>query len=163
MYFYDTINLQIYCIKLQYMKGFDNMPDLELYSVRDGIVQHQSGLNWGFSYGHTCLADAYIALTSHFIRRYPNFFPPHGSVIITEWDDGTVIECLLEGTQEINGMVYPKQISSDGDKSTLGHYLRRRIGVSPTHRIVMSDLTNYGRNYVSVSHIVENRYYFDFH
>lgn len=139
------------------------MPDLELYSVKYNMVQQQAGLNWGFSYGHTCLADAYIALTTHFLRSNPNFFPPQGSVITTEWDDGTVIQCLLEGTQEINGMVYPKQISSDGDKSTLGYYLRRRIGVSPTHRIVMSDLTNYGRNYVSVSHIGGNRYYFDFH
>jgi len=139
------------------------MPDLELYSVRYNMVQKQAGLNWGFSYGHTCLADAYIALTTPFLRSNPNFFPSQGSVIITEWDDGTIIECLLEGTQEINGMVYPKQISSDGDKSTLGYYLRGRIGVSPTHRIVMSDLANYGRNYVSVSHIAGNRYYFDFY
>lgn len=139
------------------------MPDLELYSVKYNMVQQQAGLNWGFSYGHTCLADAYIALTTHFLRANPNFFPSQGSPIITEWDDGTVIQCLLEGTQAINGIVYPKQISSDGDKSTHGYYLRRRIRVSPTHRIVMSDLTNYGRNYVSVSYIGGNRYYFDFH
>lgn len=139
------------------------MPDLELYSTKYNMVQQQAGLNWGFSYGHTCIADAYIALTTDFLRSNPNFFPSQGSSIITEWDDGTVIQCLLEGTQEINGIVYPKQISSDGDKSTLGYYLRSRIGVSPTHRIVMSDLTNYGRNYVSVSYIGGNRYYFDFH
>lgn len=139
------------------------MPNLELYSVKYNMVQQQAGLNWGFSYGHTCLADAYIALTTHFLRSNPNFFPSQGSTIVTEWDDGTVIQCLLEGTQEINNIIYPKQISSDGDKSTLGYYLRRRIGVSPTHRIVMSDLTNYGKNYVSVSYIRGNRYYFDFH
>ncbi|WP_409068731.1 hypothetical protein ACFLKC_12975 [Clostridium caseinilyticum] len=139
------------------------VPDLELYSIKYNTVQQQAGLNWGFSYGHTCLADAYIALTTHFLRSNPNFFPSQGSPIITEWDDGTVLQCLLEGTQEINGIVYPKQISSDGDKSTLGYYLRRRIGVSPNHRIAMSDLTNYGRNYVSVSYIEGNRYYFDFH
>ncbi|WP_176124553.1 hypothetical protein [Clostridium felsineum] len=70
---------------------------------------------------------------------------------------------MLEGTQKINDIVYPKQISSAMNKSTLGYYLRRRIGVSPTHRIIMSDLTNYGMNYVSVSYIVGTRYYFDFH
>jgi hypothetical protein len=139
------------------------MPDLELYSVRDGIVQHQSGLNWGFSNGHVCLADACIALTSHFIRTYPNFFPPHGSIITTNWDDGTVMQCLLEGTQEISGIVYPKQISSLGDKSILGTYLRRRIGVSNSHRITMADLNNYGRNYVTVSQTAPNIYFFDFH
>lgn len=139
------------------------MPDLELYSVRDGIVQQQAGLNWGFSDGHVCLADAYIALTNLFFRTYPTFFPPQGSNIVIEWDDGTVIECLLEGTQDILGVIYPKQISSARDKSILGNYLRSRIGVSNTHRITMMDLNNYGRNNVSVSHLTGNRYYFDFH
>lgn len=139
------------------------MPNLELYSVRDGIVQPQAGLNWGFSAGHTCLADAYIALTNRFFRTYPTFFPPQGSVITTTWDDGTVIECSLEGTQDVLGTICPKQISSSGDKSTLGYYLRSRIGVSATHRITMDDLTNYGRNYVTVSHVAANTYYFDFH
>ncbi|MGL4848677.1 MAG: hypothetical protein ACRC28_07075 [Clostridium sp.] len=50
------------------------MPNLELYSTRDNIVQLQAGLNWGFSVDHTCLADAYIALTSNFFRLHPNFF-----------------------------------------------------------------------------------------
>lgn len=139
------------------------IPNLELYSVRDRIVQLQSGLNWGFSDGHVCLADAYIALTNHFFRTYPNFFPSHGNVITTNWDDGTVIQCLLEGTQDISGIIYPKQISSVGDKSILGNYLRRRISVSNSHRITMADLNNYGRNYVTVSHVAANIYDFDFH
>lgn len=139
------------------------MPDLELYSVRDNMVQLQAGLNWGFSDGHTCLADAYIALTNRFFRTYPNFFPPQGSVITTTWDDGTVIECSLEGTQDVLGTIYPKQISSSGDKSILGSYLRHRIGVPANHRITMDDLINYGRNYVTVSYLQGNTYYFDFH
>lgn len=73
------------------------------------------------------------------------------------------MNCLLEDTQQIDNITYPKQISSLDNKSTLGNYLRRRIGLSNTHRITMSDLNNYGRNYVSVSYICENRYYFDFH
>lgn len=139
------------------------MPNLELYSVRDAIVQRQAGLNWGFSAGHVCLADAYIALTTPFFNANPNFFPIHGSIITTNWDDGTVMQCLLEGTQDISGTIYPKQISSAGDKSILGNYLRGRISVSTSHRISMSDLNNYGRDDVTVSHVSGNTYFFDFH
>lgn len=139
------------------------MPNLELYSVRDNKVQNQSGLNWGFSSGHVNPSDAYIALTKRFILNNINFFPPHGSIITTHWDDDTIIPCLLEGTQVINGITYPKQISSAHDKSILGDYLRGRLHVTTNHPITMSDLNNYGRNYISVSHINSNNYYFDFH
>lgn len=138
------------------------MPNLELYSVRDNCVQDKAGLNWGFSSGHVCIADAYIALTTEFFRYNINFFPGHGSTIITRWDDGREIVCLLEGTQFIEGSIYPKQISSYEDKSELGYYLRGRLGVSDTHHISMEDLENYGRDFVSVSHIEDNIYYFDF-
>ena len=52
------------------------MPILELYSKRDGIVQKKGGLNWGFSDGHVCIDDAYIAITTNFIKNNPGFFPP---------------------------------------------------------------------------------------
>lgn len=138
------------------------MPDLELYSVRDQIVQQQSGLNWGFSNGDSSLGDAYIALTKSFFTNNPDFFPVHGSEIRTYWDDGTEIVCLLEGTQSISNVKYPKQISSVGRKSILGRYLRGRLGVSDSHRINMDDLTNYGRNNVTVTKISNDEYSFDF-
>ncbi|MGL4873213.1 MAG: hypothetical protein ACRC30_00980 [Clostridium sp.] len=72
------------------------------------------------------------------------------------------MECLLEGTQSLNGTIYPKQISSLGDKSILGFYLRQRLNVSATHQITMSDLINYGGNNITGSHICGNRYRFDF-
>ncbi|CEQ27360.1 restriction endonuclease PLD domain-containing protein [Paraclostridium sordellii] len=138
------------------------MPNLELYSVKDNCVQQQAGLNWGFSVGHVSTEDAYIALTTRFFRENPDFFPNHGSTIITKWDDDKVIECLLEGTQTIDGKIFPKQISSYGDKSILGKYLRQRLGVSNTHRITMDDLRNYGRNYITVTYLGNNEYKFDF-
>lgn len=137
------------------------MPRLELYSVRDGDVPKQSGLNWCFADAHVNSEDAYIALTKAFFTNNPNFFPPQGSVINVSWDDGETMKCLLEGTQEINGMIYPKQLSSYNDKSIIGHYLRKRIGVSATKQIDMQDLTNYGRNYIDVS-FKNGIYYFDF-
>ena len=137
------------------------MPRLELYSVRDGEVPRQSGLNWGFANAHVTTQDAYIALTTHFLSQYPNFFPPHGSLIEVEWDDGKRMTCLLEGTQGTNKNL-PKQISSYDDKSVLGSYLRSRLGVTPNHLITMQDLHQYGRDYIDVKHLGGNRYFFDF-
>lgn len=140
----------------------DIIPTLNLYSSRENEVQRQAGLNWGFSNGNVNTADAYIALTRNFFYHNSGFFPPHGSVIRVQWDDDTEMVCLLEGTQEINGAIYPKQISTFNDKSILGVYLRRRIGVSMTHRIVRRDLQNYGREDIDVTYLGENNYRFDF-
>lgn len=139
------------------------MIEIELYSKRDGVVQPQGGLNWGFSYGNVCTADAYIALTTEFFRNNPNFFPTHGNIINVTWDDSTMMELLLEGTQAINGLIYPKNLSSVGDKSVLGGYIRDRMGISLNHQITMRDLNNYGRNTVSVERISEYEFIFDIH
>lgn len=138
------------------------MPFLELYSVRDQIVPLQSGLNWCFADAHVNTEDAYIALTTTFIRNYPNFFPWNNKVIDVVWDDGTTMVCSLEGTQTINLTTYPKQISSYDDKSIIGHYLRGRLGVSATHVVTMSDLKRYGRDNIEVTQIGGTKYYFDF-
>lgn len=137
------------------------MPRLELYSVKNGNVQEKGGLNWGFANAHVTTQDAYIALTTSFLANYPGFFPPHGSLIEVEWDDGELMTCLLEGTQGPNGNL-PKQISSYADKSVLGSYLRTRLGVAPNHLITMQDLHQYGRDYIDVEYLGGNRYSFDF-
>ncbi|MGN0499356.1 MAG: hypothetical protein ACI4F6_09910 [Acutalibacteraceae bacterium] len=140
------------------------MPRLELYSVRDGEVPKQSGLNWCFANAHVKPEDAYIALTTQFLKNYPDFFPKGGNIINVEWDDGVKMYCLLEATQLINGIVFPKQISTYNKKAELGHYLRQRIGVSANHVITIADLNSYGRNYVDVTCITRHRsYFFDFH
>lgn len=51
------------------------MPRLELYSVRDGDVPKQSGLNWCFANAHVKPEDGYIALTTEFFKNNPVFFP----------------------------------------------------------------------------------------
>lgn len=140
------------------------MPRLELYSVRDGEVPKKSGLNWCFANANVKPEDAYIALTTQFFKNNPTFFPALGSIINVEWDDGVRMHCLLEATQTINGVAYPKQISTYNEKSELGHYIRQRIGVSASHVITLNDLNNYGRNYIDVTCLTQNRdYYFDFH
>lgn len=138
------------------------MPRLELYSPRQGRVPTKSGLNWGFADAHVSTADAYIALRKEFFLTFPNFFPPHGNIICVVWDDGTRMTCLLEGTQEINGDILPKQISTYDDKSELGAYLRDRMGLPYNHIITFADLQAYGRTDIEVRFLEDGRYYFDF-
>lgn len=138
------------------------MPRLELYSKRDGCVQRQGGLNWGFSNGHVCVDDAYIAITHDFIRKNPNFFPAVGSVINVIWDDGTKMSCSVEGTQEIDDRVYPKQLTSAYDKSIFGVYIRKRMGVVSGKVITMDDLDAYGRRDIEILRVENDVYEIDF-
>jgi len=77
--------------------------------------------------------------------------------------DRTVMEGLLEGSQEENGIIYSKQISSHPRKNILGIYLRNRIGAKSGEYINREDLIKYGRDFISVSLLSEGVYYFDFH
>lgn len=139
------------------------MPTVYLYSRKENEVQRQAGLNWGFSKGNVCTADAYIALNIDFFRQNPYFFPPRSNTITVQWDDGTLMTCLLEGSQMEDGLAYPKQLSTFDDKSLLGVYLRNRLGVSVTHLITRDDLRNYGREDINIYYDERNNiYHFDF-
>jgi len=139
------------------------MPTVYLYSRRENEVQRQAGLNWRFSKGNVCTADAYIALNKDFFIENLNFFPPRRSMITVMWDDGARMTCLLEGSQEVDGIEYPKQLSTYNDKSILGVYLRTRLGVSDIHLITRNDLRNYGREDINIYYDERNNiYHFDF-
>lgn len=144
-------------------------------------VQNAHGLNWGQGQArghHTKLNDANIPIRSDYIRLYPELFPPKQSVPVAYngrgraqrnndyieiiWDDGTHMDGLLEGTMPVDGVIYPKQISSFPEKSTLGLYIRRRIGVPEGARVTRQDLIRYGRTHIDVSLQSEGVYYFDF-
>ncbi|WP_298468953.1 restriction endonuclease PLD domain-containing protein [uncultured Psychrobacillus sp.] len=139
------------------------MPIVYLYSRRENEVQRQAGLNWGFSNGNVCTADAYIALNKDFFRQNPNFFPPRSNTITVLWDDGISMTCLLEGSQLVDGYEYPKQLSTYNDKSALGIYLRTRLRVSNNHFVSRNDLRNYGREDIDINYDERNNIYlFDF-
>lgn len=148
---------------------------------RYGEVSRMSGLIWGLSKGHVSEGDAYIRITSNYIKLFPNLFPPKKYVGVENtqskgkktrendeveliWDDGEKMVGLLEGqqTKTIDGLVYPKQLSSSPSKSILGKYLRRRIGVDVKHTITKADLKRYGRTSIDISLIGEGIYYLDF-
>ncbi|MGX8852201.1 hypothetical protein [Amedibacillus sp. YH-ame10] len=137
------------------------MAKIKLYSDRLKEVGEKSGLNWCFADANVNSQDAYIAIPKRFLREYPNFFPAHGECIEVTWDDGTNMTCLLEGTQEVNGQITFKQISSYKDKSVLGSYLRNRLKVNDSHLITRSDLEEYGRDDIEVSKL-NDKYIFDF-
>lgn len=98
-----------------------------------GQVNAASGLNWGYSAGTPILGDAYISVNRNNIIECRNMFikpSPLNIPIRAVWDDGTEMNLLLEGNGVDlgDGNFYPKQISTSGNKSVLGDYLRRRIG-----------------------------------
>jgi len=142
-------------------------------------VQNTAGLNWGQNPGnHTRPNDAYIKIRTQDIRNFPNFFPPkqlnpvssdprgritrHNDSIEIIWDDGITMEGLLEGSQQINDVCYPKQISSFPIKSELGEYIRNRIGVPLGQPVRRHHLEHYGRLDVAVSILGDGVYRFDF-
>ena len=145
----------------------------------DGEVQNAAGLNWGQNpSNHTTLNDSYIKIRIQDIQQFPELFPPkqlnplrfdergrmhrHNDAIEIIWDDGTNMEGLLFGNQTIDGIVYPKQVSSFPHASEMGIYLRGRIGVPLEQPVRKHHLIKYGRTDIAVSKIGEGVYKFDF-
>lgn len=153
-----------------------------------GDVHKAGGLNWGFSNGEPLPNDAYIKIPIELIRKNPLMFPPKNNesneYVDVIWDDGTRMQMLLEGTQTVDDIEYPKQISTYKSKKELGLYLRKRIGdaigiklIIPTDSkdefrahinlykdklITKEMLKKYGRNSINIKLIGEGTYYFDF-
>ncbi|NOX26100.1 MAG: NgoFVII family restriction endonuclease [Deltaproteobacteria bacterium] len=145
---------------------------------RSGRVATASGLNWGQGQGHVAPNDAYIAIKKEYLSLYPKLFPlkqdfttminvggrqnRHNDIVEIIWDDGKIMNGLLEGNQDENGLKYPKQISSFPKKSFMGEYLRNRLGVQAGQMVTINDLKRYGRTDVDVSLLEEGVYKFDF-
>lgn len=142
-------------------------------------VQPYAGLNWGQSLtSHVNPNDAYIPVRVNDIKNYPKLFFPkqeyptndldvgnrnrHNDSIEIIWDDGTIMKALFEGSQIVNGLKYPKQISSFPSKSELGIYIRKRIGVPLDQPIRKHHLDSYGRSDIKISLLGEGVYSFDF-
>ncbi|MCC5912696.1 MAG: NgoFVII family restriction endonuclease [Clostridiaceae bacterium] len=156
----------------------DGVCKASLLDSRTGEVPAKSGLNWGLSFGHTTLGDAYIRISKDYVRNNPDIFPPkqltplsfttgakqtrQNEAVEFIWDDGTIMEGLLEQTQIIDGVAYPKAISSSPRKNILGIYLRRRLGVPLDYLITRADLERYGRTDIDISLLEEGVYYLDF-
>ena len=150
------------------------------------VVPDSSGLNWGNQKGHTKKGsmESYFAVTAELIDNHPIVFPfkpqkrntTSGKItrdydpITVLWDDGTVMEMIFSGTgveRPSKGnrtpdepyKQYPKQLTSaDGGGAKLGTYIRRRMGLSPTHKITMSDLSSFKNKYVEFTYMQDGYY-----
>lgn len=154
----------------------------ELYTVsllmRNGETPQKSGVNWGHGVGNVSQGDAYLPISTSIIREFSSLFPPkkakpdfespgsrtqrQNDSIEIIWDDGTTMEGLLEGTQLVEGISYPKQISSSPRKNILGIYLRKRLGLEPSVLVTAEHLKLYGRTNISISLQSEGVYFCDF-
>ena len=158
----------------------DDLLSAKISLLTSGEVPEKSGLNWGISNGHVALGDAYIHLPKEVIYTHPSLIPPkqgytsenikgakknrQNDAVEFIWDDGTVMQGLLEGSQEnaADGLIYPKQMCSSPQKNILGKYLRGRLGVSLDYRITKSDLEKYGRTDIEITLLGEGIYGLDF-
>lgn len=134
-----------------------------------------SGLNWGHANANTNPNDAYIAIKKGHIRQFPDIFPPkqaaptdqrnqrkrHNDYIEIIWDDGTTMKGLLLGNQLIDGILYPKQISS-AHAQEMGQYIRKRLGVSSAKLVTKHHLERYGRDAIHLSKAGEGIYHLNF-
>lgn len=181
-YINHVLNNSISCLEIGISRVVDRDLRLDVCKVtllgRDGEVQNAAGLNWGQNpTNHTTPNDAYIAIRTSHIKDYPNLFQPkqlnpmitvggrmqrHNDSVEIIWDDGLVMEGLLEGTQPINEIIYPKQISSFPVKAELGIYIRNRIGVPLGQPVRRHHLESYGRTDIDVSLLGDGVYQFDF-
>jgi hypothetical protein len=182
-YIHTILNNSISCLEITDERIIEPPYEIEtcLLSLlgRDNNVQNAAGLNWGQNpNNHTRPNDAYVKIRVQDIFQFPHLFPPkqlnpinvdgrgriqrHNDSIEIIWDDGVMMAGLLEGSQPINNIIYPKQISSFPRKSELGEYIRERIGVPLGQPVRRFHLERYGRFDIGVSLLGEGVYKFDF-
>ena len=183
-YIQKILNNSISCLELGIMNIVEQIAtpqtvcSLSLLS-RDGEVQNAAGLNWGQNpNNHTTKDDSYIKIRIQDIRNYPDLFPPkqvnplkfdgrgrihrHNDNIEIIWDDGVCMDGLFFGNQEIDGILYPKQVGSFPHYAEMGKYLRQRVGVPDGQPFRKHHLDRYGRDTIDISLISEGVYKFDF-
>jgi hypothetical protein len=181
-YIKKVLNNSISCLEIDTDVAFAAIPEtMCLLSLlgKDGEVQNAAGLNWGQNpKNHTTLNDAYIKIRIQDIKDNPKLFPPkqtnplkfdgrgrahrHNDNIEIIWDDGVCMDGLLFGNQRIDGIMYPKQVSSFPHPADMGKYLRQRLRVPDEKPVRRHHLDSYGRNTVGVCLIGEGVYKFDF-
>ena len=180
-YIKKVLNNSISCLEIGMSKvlsvTLDVVCDLPLLG-RDGEVQNAAGLNWGQSpRGHITKNDSYITIRTQDVKSFPELIPPkqvnplkfdgrgkihrHNDYIEIIWDDGVCMTGLFFGSQEIDGIKYPKQVSSF-PAAEMGKYIRQRLNVPEGQPVRKFHLNRYGRNTIGISIISEGVYKFDF-
>jgi hypothetical protein len=183
-YIQKILNNSISCLELGVMNIVEQIATdqtvcpLSLLG-KNGEVQNAAGLNWGQNpNNHTNKNDSYIKIRIQDIKNNPELFPPkqvnplkfdgrgrihrHNDNIEVIWDDGVCMDGLFFGNQEIDGILYPKQVGSFPHYAEMGKYLRQRVGVPDGQPFRKHHLDAYGRDTIDISLINEGVYKFDF-
>ncbi len=182
-YIRHVLNNSISCLEVGMERVIEAREQIDYCDMsllaNNGEVQNAAGLNWGQNpRNHTTPNDAYVPIRTRYIRDFPNLFQPkqinpmnidnrgrmqrHNDSVEIIWDDGLTMEGLLEGSQPIDGITYPKQISSFPSKAQLGEYIRTRIGVPLGQPVRRHHLERYGRTDIRISLLGDGVYKFDF-
>lgn len=154
----------------------DTFCEMALYDTRTWETQITAWLNWGMNSGvwnnHTRPDDAYIPIKTEYVKKYPKLFQKkqpkiewrkrQNEVIEIIWDDWVIMQWLLEWSQPIEWIIFPKQISSSPNKNDLWLYIRNRIWLSSWDRVLKHHLEEYWRTNIKISLIEEWVYLFDF-
>lgn len=183
VYIQKILNNSISCSELRVMNIVEQVAAFETCSLsllgRNGEVQNAAGLNWGQNpNNHTTKDDSYIKIRIKDIKEHPELFPPkqlnslkfdgrgrmhrHNDNIEIIWDDGVCMDGLFFGNQEIDGVLYPKQVGSFPHYAEMGKYLRDRVGIPHGQPFRKHHLERYGRDTIEISLISEGVYKFDF-
>lgn len=123
--------------------------------TKNGDAGHGSGINWGHRRNKTKREpnQAYIPLPAHIAKS--GFFPlgkQHFSVVT---DDKKHFIFRVEQQND-------KAVTTPLNNSSIGEYLRRRIGVSNGAFVTKQDLHAYGRTDVTFYKIDDEQYFMDF-
>lgn len=186
-YLGHVLNNSISCLEIEGRGVQEGVDADEICSMTllmaNGQTHNASGLNWGYMKNglpspKRGIDDACIPISIEHIRHYPELFPPKlterelvdvrgrrqrsNEAIELIWDDGITMEGLLEGTNMVDGIAYPKQISSFPAKNQMGEYLRRRLNVPLGQPVQRHHLDRYGRTDITVSLLGNGIYSCDF-
>lgn len=146
---------------------------------RNWEIQNAAWLNrWQNPRNHTTPDDAYIPIRIQDILDFPDLFPPkqinptadldlwrrqrHNDSIDIIRDDWYTMQGLLEGSQKIWDIVYPKQISSFPNKNELWIYMKNRLWVPLGQPVRKHHLETYGKLNVEVTLLWDGVYSFNF-
>ena len=152
----------------------DYPPTANIYlGGANGKVQERSGLNWGQGEARNRKNDGCLRIGTPLVKSLPSLFPNQGKnlgngrgqgyrsrIAHAEilFDDGVVMDVSFEGG---NGDLI-KQLTSFPGKDIFGGYFRKRLGVGEIDKVTDQDLSNYGRNHITLTLLAEGVYYADF-
>ncbi len=133
----------------------DKMVKISFLS-KNGIVPPKSGLNWGqrlAKHGNQREpSQSYLSIRKD--ARKKGFLPEEGFTFTMLTDSGIALDCTVQQDGR-------KAVSTTYSNSTLGKYIRKKIGIDDGSLISVEDLERYGRTDFVLSKIDEETFLFD--